>query len=981
MERDNCFFKCPFHKGPLTIGPTPLLLGVLDRVQEEFNLRVYWKLADIVAKYPNFKMSEVGDCLISTITHIRSYLGRSFHQLIKNWEGLINGFIVKDPENDLGFSGLYEGALSEMEKVHPGFKNSWMRLSLLPRSTNLEELTLYCEMTGIQKLFGHPCLNSTDGFNRVREIATEKYVPDYAIILKIRNQFVKDFSKSYFNKEHKWPRIDTEACSNDIMKNAYLQNRWFSEEELLKLPNQEWTSVNFTKTFDYDYTPDTSELIKDTAVAPPRSSWFQSYDVCGFKNKWSKRRPYYVQSETRCILRYLKGDKTEIDKINRYEFNKENHIILLARKEEEHDEMGRQFATQPYLQRLVQTSGEYNLHKFILPFISQITMSDSELNKGNKEAHIISLLEKPNVEGIGCDFSKWNIRWRHEVYHPIAHQLDNLFGLEHLYQDGHNYYSRCAMLASSRVNPPDYDANMNPVEGEHCYYNHEGGLEGNRQKQWTLINICPIMLVAEEMGLNISILEQGDNVYICIARKQEQINFKDTIRKECLSNLESIFARINHKLKLAETYYTSRFYEYGKQKYINGISVPSATKKIARMLTERNEGSCTIENGLTSLATISESTAKVDWTPDPSFILYVINALRYMKRRGIIDMQTDVKECVSLMFWFNNLGGLPLSSYPNHCLRGIDDRLTMSISLIKHLREYYPDLYIQLGFKLDLVPRQPPDFSYLVQDIFSLNISGNQGSEAFIKDHVLTAVDEYTTNPEVRMIIDSNHVPSHELISSIVSMRPYIANVAHELYACSNEGLMEALRGKFNNITSLVKLAKAQNLESKTFTEMALDKDRNMVLNIRKRWNKSLLDHILENLLNMSNCSTQLAFKLREDSWGFPIIGVTHPVPWEQAKIYPYDDISPEDISKAIQVETSFALRMLGDQHKFMKGPYLPYLGSVTKQKERKPQFSLLEETSISKALNMLGRLLSWGERMRSESLVTLVNILIEEKK
>lgn len=142
-------------------------------------------------------------------------------------------------------------------------------------------------------------------------------------------------------------------------------------------------------------------------------------------------------------------------------------------------------------------------------------MADSEIHigRGNRGSHILQLLKKENIEGIGCDFSKWNIRWRHEVYHSIAHQLDRLFGLDYFYQDGHCFYSR-VMLLSRRVSSLDYDNNLNPIEGDTCYYNHEGGLEGNRQKLWTLINIYPIIIVAEELNINISILEQGDNVHL-----------------------------------------------------------------------------------------------------------------------------------------------------------------------------------------------------------------------------------------------------------------------------------------------------------------------------------------------------------------------------------------------------------------------------------------------------------------------------------
>lgn len=53
-----------------------------------------------------------------------------------------------------------------------------------------------------------------------------------------------------------------------------------------------------------------------------------------------------------------------------------------------------------------------------------------------------------------------------EVYHPIALELDNVFGMKY----GESY---------------DFTTGY-PLEGSWCYCNHEGELEGNRQKLWTL---------------------------------------------------------------------------------------------------------------------------------------------------------------------------------------------------------------------------------------------------------------------------------------------------------------------------------------------------------------------------------------------------------------------------------------------------------------------------------------------------------------
>lgn len=126
----------------------------------------------------------------------------------------------------------------------------------------------------MSELFGHPCMNPFDGFNNT--------------IFKIRNQFVRMFRKSYFNKEHWWSKIKMSLCTNKLIRTAYVENRWFTEKEISSLNLMEWSSIHFDKTFEYDYTPDTSELIKDTSIAPGLGNWYQSDDHSPFVNKWGK---------------------------------------------------------------------------------------------------------------------------------------------------------------------------------------------------------------------------------------------------------------------------------------------------------------------------------------------------------------------------------------------------------------------------------------------------------------------------------------------------------------------------------------------------------------------------------------------------------------------------------------------------------------------------------------------------------------------
>lgn len=74
--------------------------------------------------------------------HLGEHLGEQFFEFIKAWEPLVNGYVVKDPIDDLGFDGLFKESLKTMEELYPGFRNSKFFNILTPNSYDKELLIL-----------------------------------------------------------------------------------------------------------------------------------------------------------------------------------------------------------------------------------------------------------------------------------------------------------------------------------------------------------------------------------------------------------------------------------------------------------------------------------------------------------------------------------------------------------------------------------------------------------------------------------------------------------------------------------------------------------------------------------------------------------------------------------------------------------------------------------------------------------------------
>lgn len=70
-----------------------------------------------------------------------------------------------------------------------------------------------------------------------------------------------------------------------------------------------------------------------------------------------------------------------------------------------------------------------------------------------------------------------------------------------------SYYDPPSSLIAKNRNPKD----LKDLECEKIWFNHQGGFEGFRQKGWTLIAICLLLMIEYETGIKSYIIGQEDN--------------------------------------------------------------------------------------------------------------------------------------------------------------------------------------------------------------------------------------------------------------------------------------------------------------------------------------------------------------------------------------------------------------------------------------------------------------------------------------
>ncbi|QIJ70030.1 RNA-dependent RNA polymerase [Gudgenby Calliphora mononega-like virus] len=998
VERD--VFLINFKDNTWTIGPTNLLLCVLDLYQSRLPKKLYWLLSDANQKYP-CSMFSAGCTLITEFEGLRREMKNDFFKFLATWEALVLGSIIKDEINDLGFKELYESSKNTMEELLSEYNINYDLKNILPQNDNIDEFKMYVELTGNKKHFGHPCLEVKSGFDNVRNYGTESVFINMENAISGAGIMRRDFVKNFILKRSRWPPcIKVPEEFKPFYKKGEYPTKYEKDYTL-------WGEIQFDKVFDYDLSPDTSELIKDSSAATEFQHWFADYDSCAFRHLYNKSKPRISgeRQPTRVIQLFLQGNEDDLPKkiheMKQTYFNEKDSTAILCRKEQELKPDGRLFVKQTYHQRLGQTSMESNIAHQYMRYVPEQTMTDGEIPLMRRLAQTAKSQKNETVEIFNLDLSKWNMRFRHALVLFFGEVLDEVFDSGDLYKNNHLWFLTSNVFCNSRLAPPDYDENLRPIPGDFYYNNQLGGMEGMRQKLWTIITVCLIKLAAEKEGLKINIMCQGDNQVVMVHYSTQDPQIRRQKRESLLSTLEGILSSVNLILKREETWFSMRLCEFGKVRYFDGEAISNADTKINRCIPDINDGVCSIMSSLSTINTITEATAKGDYLPDTAFIINQFMVLNYLSRKEIITSETNYSIKFAFLYHPTDFGGICLSTYFAHTLRGYDDKLTLWISLLKTLSEVKPHIY-KVTLKLNNAKPKPgtPDHTKLVEDIFSLNIDNLPSVEKKMKNLALIYLNSNkVTNPEVTKLFKNESAKSKEDIVSILkTMKPFVPSLAHEILRNSNIGIILNLRNRMSNIGTINKMIQELNPkklktltkdiyqikgdydETKTFDFLQIANDNNKkVCNILRKRTRSADKFYLDYFIKLP-CPTEASTKMRIDHWKIDIIGASKSFPPCQFKIKPLDDCSPQEVNNSILITLSDEYANVAPVNFLKDGPYNAYLGSATKEKVKKPTLDIVAKTSFTKSLQQLHLIKSWCQKLQAHELVKFLDILIEEK-
>nr|WPV62745.1 MAG: RNA-dependent RNA polymerase [Wufeng shrew rhabdovirus 6] len=897
-------------------------------------------------------------------------LGNDGFKSLKELESVLVAKSIRLADN--ANVNLDEGSflMTMLDEFHKALSNS----TLIQRWDQFLNSSLthiqFLELSGLFRIWSHPIINPSNGMKKIKEIGRQEENIDQIFMEELRGDLIYTLLADYYNRHHRLPTgveipmLTTDDLYKylDPLTKGYLPSPvhdpgFYLAFAQVKLPAAGKQELNF---------PDPLTLIDDKACALPLDTIMHNWAVGNH------------QYSTRVISEYLSIPRINLpeflDKIdlNPLLLPENQRVVLLKPKEREMNVEGRMFAVMTFQMRMYTTATEYIVAKNVLNRFPEITMVDSftDLHKTMMRlAPVYTGVEGSMTVAIHLDLSKWNTHQRYESTAPYFSVLDDWFGYNHLYKDFHK------MIYHSKIGYLDGHKNAMPFSvPELTMLHHKGGIEGIRQKPWTIGGALCLRKLGRAIGLPFHMLLQGDNQILLIKiplksqprtiDRNQEISVVRSMVKVWMNLLKEYTAKMGQHTKLEETWVAVNYLYYGKTPYVNGVLFSHVHKKVMRMSAATNDDDKSLQNVLGAITTtgigIHQSLGDMFFSAGICWYLlaqtvWMFRDLSPMEELGWhdiikknnISIKRFVIECCTRPIALGGLGGL----FPTLLeVRQFPDSLTQALTSTWTENNINNPL-----MKSILRTQQNPVLSHnklslltikrLIEAPDSLNLLSSDTYTGLIRDRVRSWLSQsigiYINNEDLVNALIADRDETVGSLNAILAMDPMFPRLASFIYSILPAGMEEALINKFTTTRTL----RREILNSMT-KKLADD----LKTASSKTWSV-FIKHLSQEEVVVS-CPTEHADKLRQLSWGSKLIGVTVP--------YPRSYLSRQDavLNREERVLNDHFVVEYVDAD---PGPFTPYIGSATK--EIKTTLSLSERdlhTPMQKQLMRLWELTGW---------------------
>lgn len=941
-------------------------------------------------------------------------IGNDGFNLVSQWESLCIGVLATSVPDPVWDNHTFLNTMKrEFLKTYDSIDSSQYlasALSILFRAvrSNPNQLT---QLYGLYRIWGHPTVNAAKGIEKLKSYACKEKPINYSYVARVTNLFKEKFCLDYRATHNTWPKLKIETLDKTSYLREVLENNQSLYIKDPRYRRSDWEQVESDKTFEILPKYNLIKLISDKAMSLNLDELADSIQRGSIGPAWSRSVLYkWLTSEI--------GDPQEfLMDIAVNGFGPYETIVGVCPKERELKLYARLFGLLTLRKRMYVVLTEAMLAEHIIPYFPEITMLDDHITLMKKMYSTTS--GKQEERGsvpiyTSLDFEKWNSNMREEETKGFFKWFDGLFGMADVYTRTHEMFKDAQLYLADGTYLPRLGSDGRLIEDEYCWSGHLGGIEGLRQKGWTIFTVSILRLVMSSHGYSYSLMGQGDNQVLKInyPRRMTDDQIKDA-HKSILADLDEILRQIGPPLKLSESWSSSKMFLYGKFPILSGVPLSMSLKREVRFMSLDNENFPTLDSSLSSLMANVQSACNFStdiripfylYSKESSLSIMTYHRFNYLGRyplppknksdiqyglpregrkvtvrfegsdREFREVKSMTPNLIEKMLIFPKiLGGYSMCLFGNLLTNGFPDPLSENIALLKKL---YLSSYHQEDITKILSPKFKSwiEADLLCEDPVSVNLchpsSPKESLKRLVQDFLSNS--SWIENKNFKEFISISFLRQKELCNALLTIRPCNPRIMHSITEATLVGRAIQVVGqldKTNTITSMM-IAKSKTDAGDKIAKHEREYFYSVMCNLANKgdeWDSTM-------------CSRQWAQDMREKSWGLPISGVTVAPIVECFSAYHIDEKMCEEHPAPekgyfLQIPEQGVPSSVFKEAKTI-GRFTPFLGSKTEVKTHSGGRDLARKSQpLIKSAAELLTFIRWGTEVDSELSLLITKI------
>ncbi|DBA37191.1 TPA_asm: L [Rubus alphacytorhabdovirus 1] len=971
----------------MTLYDSDWVRCAVDTATERFLLNVSSSAGHSLNRF-HYPPWELVKSVISWGDEVLKKYGNNGYKLLKVYEALCTGYLMAQGDDEVINNKLFfVNTVRDLMIDYPEWSTDIEALKLI--FADVCHLHWISQLYGLHRIWGHPVINAEEGMAKVIKIGRKDIVLSDRAPKKIGIHFKRMFVAGFMSKYKRYPPVEMApgweeavkklTCNDPSLITVEYDNDYF------------WESMTFTQVFQLPETFNLSMIVADKSVSPTKSE---------LKRNVQERKSVMNSELRRGVLRWLNDTSVDprdlLNKVNDNDFPDDHKIIGLTPKERELNPIPRMFALMSHLMRVYVVVTESMISEHILPIFPQITMVDSLLdlskkiygntrdqmannqrrNKGAKKTICMSL-----------DFEKWNGHMRKNSTLYVFTSLGKLFGLDNLFNATYDLFEESFIYLADGSYVPEIEKDSFVVDEPKSFVGHKGGMEGLRQKGWTLFTVVGLDYVCRRHKCQYKIMGMGDNQVLMLtyhsyyvdqsgflsARGINDIRNKHT---SLFKDLIETFGELGLPLKPLETWASASecLFLYGKYPVWKGVPLTMDLKRLMRVFPFSNMETMTVENMLNTVA--GSATAAVQSAPCVIMAYLIGGLMLHLSSRDLMKyhplMGYGLRDCAYTFksgqrienhvppTWFvrtskgrrverrlpksmvdpqvvaflmtmipRTLGGYVTFNLPALMMRGFPDLLSRDLMTIRNWAREERNISEMLLNWSEIIYMPDRNLGMLIEDITSVNHLNPVTPISNIRQSVSDYLSDGSKikNKEFKDLMAVVVPKKKEILAEELCKGEKLhIRLIHDIYSATIMGYAESIVSKVTKTSTVQKLAVSKSLED-----------------ISVKMNKSESNYFIFFVWRSHNCgvpwdddcATKYARRVRAEGWGKDLKGITIAFPMS----YIGRTECFEGNSSLCRCPEGYIASYISDvatsdyQWNCEIGKALPYMGSLTKEK------------------------------------------------